>query len=240
MHTLSRPLQEKVNARYEALFFDAGNTLLEYAIPNYVGWANALAGLGGPSAEALTAAIGKLLSERQAPPRAPESLPAHRAEWSKIYRQVLKTAGFSGETRAAVEIMWDVWLYETWTPYPEVRSVLATLRENGIKLAVVSNWPPTLKLTLDHLNLTQYFDAVVCFSLVGWDKPAAAIFDHAIERIAVSRDRVLHIGDNYDVDVLGARAAGLDAALVLRAADASSNSYRPTLRSLDEVIALLG
>ena len=73
---------------------------------------------------------------------------------------------------------------------------------------------------------------------MGWDKPAAAIFDHAIERIAVSRDRVLHIGDNYDVDVLGARAAGLDAALVLRAADASSNSYRPTLRSLDEVIAL--
>ena len=34
--------------------------------------------------------------------------------------------------------------------------------------------------------------------------------------------------------------AGLEAALVRRAAAASSNSYRPNLRSLDEVFALLG
>ena len=229
-----------VNARYEALFFDAGHTLLECTNPTEVGWANSLAGMGGPSAEALSAAFEAVLGEWEARLGGAESLAAHRGEWSEIYRQVLKAVGFSGDPGAAVEIMWDVWLYGTWVPYPEVPPVLATLRENGIKLAVVSNWPPTLELTLDHLNLTQYFDAIVCSSLLGCAKPAAAIFDHAIERIAVRRDRVLHIGDNYDADVMGARAAGLDVALVLRTANASSNSYRPTLRSLDEIFALLG
>ena len=61
----------------------------------------------------------------------------------------------------------------------------------------------------------------------------------AVERVAVNRDRVLHIGDSYESDILGARAAGLDAALLLRATETSSNSYRPTLRSLDEVFSLL-
>ena len=236
---LSRPSPEIVNARYDALFFDAGHTLLECTNPTEVGWANSLAGMGGPSAEALSAALEEVLGEWEAPLRTAESLAAHQAEWSEIYRQALKAAGFSGDTGSAVKIMWDVWLYRTWAPYPGVSSVLATLRENGVKLGVISNWSPTLELTLDHLNLTQYFDAIVCSSLLGCAKPAAAIFDHAIERIAVSRDRVLHIGDNYDADVLGAREAGLDAALLLRAADVSSDSYRPTLRSLDEVFALL-
>ena len=239
-HALKPGCQEIVNARYDALFFDAGHTLLEYVEPSEVGWANALSGFGGPSADALSAAFEDVLGERQAPPAKAESLAVHQAEWSGIYRQTLTAAGFRGDTEAAVQIMWNVWLYHTWAPYPEVTSVLTTLRANGIKLAVVSNWPPTLELTLDHLNLTQYFDAVVYSSLLGCAKPAAGIFDHAIEWIAVNRDRVLHIGDNYDADVLGARATGLDAALVLRAADASSNSYRPTLRYLDEVFALLG
>lgn len=60
-----------------------------------------------------------------------------------------------------------------------------------------------------------------------------------IRRCAVRRDRVLHIGDNYESDILGARAAGLDAALLLRATDTSSNSYGPTLQSLDDVFSLL-
>lgn len=236
---LSRSAQVIANARYDAVFFDAGNTLLACATPTEVGWAKALAEKGGPSAEALSAALEEVLGEWESPFEAAESLSAHQAEWSRIYRQALLAAGFIGDVGAAVEVMWDVWLYRTWVPYPEAPAVLATLRENGIKLAVVSNWSPTLELTLGHLNLMQYFDAVVCSSLLGCAKPAAAIFDHAIERVSVSRDRALHIGDNYDTDVLGARNAGIDAALVLRAADASAHSYRPILRSLDEVFALI-
>ena len=231
--------QDIVNARYDALFFDAGHTLLEYVEPSEVGWANALSGFGGPSADALSAAFEDVLGERHAPPAEPESLAVHQAEWSGIYRQTLTAAGFRGDTEAAVQIMWNVWLYHIWAPYSEVASVLTTLRANGIKLAVVSNWPPTLELTLDHLNLSQYFNALVYSLRQGYAKPAAAIFDDAVERVAVSRDRVLHIGDNYESDILGARAAGLDAALLLRATDTSSNSYRPTLRSLDEVFSLL-
>ncbi len=238
-HALKPSCQETVNARYDALFFDAGHTLLEYVEPSEVVWANALSGLGGPSADALSAAFEDVLGERQARPAEAESLVAHQAKWSGIYRQTLTAAGFRGDTGAAVQIMWDVWLYRTWAPYPEFTSVLTTLRANGIKLAVVSNWPPTLELTLDHLNLSQYFNALVYSLRRGYAKPAAAIFDDAVEGVAVSRDRVLHIGDNYESDILGARAAGLDAALLLRSADASPYSYTPTFRNLNEIFTLL-
>ena len=65
-HALKPGCQEIMNARYDALFLDAGQTLLEYVEPSEVGWANALSGLGGPSANALSAAFEDVLGERQA------------------------------------------------------------------------------------------------------------------------------------------------------------------------------
>lgn len=220
------------------MFFDVGNTLLDYAIPNYVGWADALAPLGGPSAEALSAALEEVLGGWQTPAGTLESPEDHRDVWSGIYGRVLQAAGFKGRKEAAVELMWDVWLHRVWAPYPEVIPVLSKLRAGGLRLAVVSNWSPTLALTLAHLELAEYFDAIVCSALLGCAKPDAAIFRHAVECMGVDCSRVLHVGDSYDADVLGAQGAGLDAALVSRGSDVAYVGYRPTLRSLDELFAL--
>lgn len=46
------------------------------------------------------------------------------------------------------------------------------------------------------------------------EKPDPRLFEIALERSGARRDETLHVGDLYHVDVLGARAAGLRAALV--------------------------
>lgn len=225
--------------RYDAVFFDVGHTLLDYATPNHVGWAEALTELGGPSSEALALALQEVLQGWTTPPGTRESLEEHRTDWSVIYGRVLDAAGFAGNKDLGVDVMWDVWINRVWEPYAEVHEVLSVLRAAGVRLAVVSNWSPTLELTLQGLALAEYFETIVCSALIGCAKPEARIFREAVDRLGVQPARVLHVGDNYEADVLGAVAAGLDAALLVRDPGLEPPGHRPTIGSLTEVLGLL-
>jgi len=52
-------------------------------------------------------------------------------------------------------------------------------------------------------------------ALVGVEKPDPAIFRAALAAIGVAPAEALYVGDLYDVDVVGARAAGMEAVLLL-------------------------
>jgi putative hydrolase of the HAD superfamily len=54
-------------------------------------------------------------------------------------------------------------------------------------------------------------------TLAGVEKPDPAIFVSALEALGVEPAAALYVGDLYEVDVLGARAAGMDAVLLLPA-----------------------
>ena len=45
-------------------------------------------------------------------------------------------------------------------------------------------------------------------ALVGVEKPDPAIFRAALEALGVAPEEALYVGDLYEVDVVGARAAG--------------------------------
>ncbi len=67
---------------------------------------------------------------------------------------------------------------------------------------------------LDSAGLGEHFEVVVDSKLAGVEKPDPRIFSFAIEALGLRPDEVLYIGDIYEVDVVGAEAAGLHAALV--------------------------
>jgi putative hydrolase of the HAD superfamily len=52
-------------------------------------------------------------------------------------------------------------------------------------------------------------------ALVGVEKPDPAIFRAALDALGVAPGEALYVGDLYDVDVVGARAAGMEAVLLL-------------------------
>ena len=96
-------------------------------------------------------------------------------------------------------------------PYPEVPGVLEALGAMGVRRVVVSNWDVSLRGVLDDTGLAPLLDGVVISAEVGASKPDRAIFEEALAVAGVAAGEALHVGDTVDVDLDGARAAGLHA-----------------------------
>ena len=100
-----------------------------------------------------------------------------------------------------------------WTPYPDTATVLAGLRERGIKTAVVSNIAFDIRPAFEALGVAADVDVFVLSFEVGAVKPDPAIFTAALEQLGVSAERALMVGDSDEADG-GARALGCAFALV--------------------------
>jgi REG-2-like HAD superfamily hydrolase len=96
-----------------------------------------------------------------------------------------------------------------WKLVPEAPEVLRVLRARGIKVAIVSNWHGGLQRTVTAVGLDDLVDDVVCSAVVGYRKPHPEIFNIALRRAGVPASAVLHVGDTWDEDVVGAEAAGI-------------------------------
>ena len=97
---------------------------------------------------------------------------------------------------------------------PGVPETLAALRASGRTLVVVSNSDGTVEEGLEALGLRQHLHHVVDSAVIGVEKPDPAIFRHALAAAGCRAEATLHVGDLYAVDVLGARAAGIEAVLL--------------------------
>ena len=102
-----------------------------------------------------------------------------------------------------------------WTfVLPRVKEGLALLRDLGLPLIAVSNSDGTAEKGLEAAGLRDSLDGVIDSHDVGVAKPDPAIFDHALELVKAPRERILHVGDMYFADIVGARRAGLGVMLL--------------------------
>jgi putative hydrolase of the HAD superfamily len=91
---------------------------------------------------------------------------------------------------------------------------LQKLRDAGLRLGVVSNSDGRVEQALEAAGLRNYFDVVIDSALVGVEKPDPRIFHAALDALGVAPGEALYVGDLYEVDVVGARAAGMEAVLL--------------------------
>jgi HAD superfamily hydrolase (TIGR01662 family) len=118
-----------------------------------------------------------------------------------------------------VEIDWPTFLPQILrkfdeTPYERVLSdgaveTLESLLQQGYRLGIISNNDGSCPEKCEELGIAKYFEIIVDSSLEGVRKPAPAIFELAMERMAVSPRESAHVGDMYGSDVLGARDVGI-------------------------------
>jgi HAD superfamily hydrolase (TIGR01549 family) len=87
--------------------------------------------------------------------------------------------------------------------------LLASLREAGYVLGVVSNRDDPFQDELANLKLHAYFHFVLAAGEVKSYKPNTLIFERALEMAGTSAPETMYIGDNYFADVIGSRRAGL-------------------------------
>ena len=116
------------------------------------------------------------------------------------------------------------------------------LRERGYRLHICSNGFHEIQYRkLRVSNLEPYFDSVILSEDAGANKPQKQFFDYAFAQTGADPATTLMIGDNFQSDILGAKAAGIDQLFFNRHPD----TFTPTepityqIRSLSELRQLL-
>ena len=104
--------------------------------------------------------------------------------------------------------------------FPEVRPALEELR-NDYKLIAVTNGNSNLQ----KIGIEDLFHDVVTASNAGVAKPAPEIFDVAVRAGGAKAHQTLHVGDHPEIDVEGARAAGLRSVWVNRSGQRWPNEF---------------
>ena len=104
----------------------------------------------------------------------------------------------------------------TLKAYDEVPEVLNALHEQGITVAVCSNWDWDLERAVASVGLERAFDVVVTSAQAGARKPHPRIFRHTLERCRVPAGSALFVGDTPYADVEGPLAFGMRAVHVWR------------------------
>ena len=122
---------------------------------------------------------------------------------------------------------------------PGTAEALDRLRASGLKLALASNTETLFRRKLAELGLANPFNFIGISQEIGVEKPDPRFFSSILEAIDVEASRAVHVGDLYEVDVVGARDAGL-APVLVDPADLYGDRDVLRIRSLVELPALLG
>lgn len=220
--------------RFEAVLFDAGDTLIR------------LSGSGERLLHRAAATLG-------VDPLDPEEV-AH------VWRRVLDRSGTAEELAKGRDLSnvrhHEVWtalydaagcerlapglseeLYaltvsaESWEAFPDTLPTLRDLRDRGLRVGVVSDTGFDLRPAMDLLGVSPFLDTVVMSFEYGVCKPAARVFRTACDQMCVRPERTLMVGDNPLTDS-GAVAAGMCVFLLPRPAKTGP-------RGLGHVLSLL-
>ena len=110
----------------------------------------------------------------------------------------------------AVVVTYSRAFVETMPPVEGAGELLVSLAGRGFRLAILSNWP--LAATIDRYvaaaGWDPYLTGVFVSQRIGTIKPHPAIFAFAAEALATPPDAMLHVGDDWAADVVGALEAG--------------------------------
>jgi len=95
-------------------------------------------------------------------------------------------------------------------PFSESIETVQWLRENGCRLALVTNGAgPAQRRKIDRFGLAPLFDAILIEGEVGFGKPDPRIYQRALEALDVAPADAWMIGDNLDWDVAPPQKLGI-------------------------------
>ncbi len=198
-----------------AIFFDIGDTLVFDDPPLPMRLALAAREIGPPLDETrLPAAfrVGEAYAVGRyvegIPWDAPDSLREAMAHiWRALDRSPLEDEKWQafGAAFAAVPFIRYV--------HPDALGLLQELKRRGFTIGAISDWEATLPALLAELGIAPLLDALAVSETVGVTKPSPRLFQEALRQANAAPETSLHVGDWYELDVAGARAAGMSALL---------------------------
>lgn len=171
-----------------------------------------------------------------------DSATCNRTNWPGVYELLISRGVF---TRAPGLDFFTDYILKVFpasvVPYPDTYDVIESCRARGLKTAIITNGLLDIQSRkIDSLNLREYMDLCVISAEVGKHKPAPEPFWYAAEKLGLSPESIMFVGDNPQNDVWGSRNAGMLPVWfdVLHDWDDTIASA-PTIHSLSELLPML-
>jgi HAD superfamily hydrolase (TIGR01549 family) len=224
--------------RPRVLFLDAGNTVVYL---DHAALAEAAARVG-VVVDAAVLRVKEAVAKRHYE-QAMNSGMSHDDGWHLHTRVLFEAAGVAfADAERAARAAWEAHdAFNLWRMVPDdFVAALERARAAGIGCAIISNAEGQISSLFAQLKILHLFDHVVDSGVEGVRKPDAEIFRRALARSGVRASEALYAGDIPQVDVEGARGAGMRAVLI----DALDHypDYRdaPRFRSVAELVSAFG
>jgi len=229
----------------KAVFFDLYQTLVHYSPSQEELEARALESLGfATTAEALARPIltanefiYQAMAKKQLSQRSREEVAALYTEYQRI---VLKEAGIQAEEKVVMKLLgmmqqakMDLVLYDDALP------VLTDVKDRGLVTGLISNIERNMTDTIQKLGISAKLDIIVTSQDAGAAKPQPEIFRYAMQKGRVQPNESIYVGDQYHVDMAGAKAAGMKGILLDRVDYYREKLDTPRIKSLKELIKFI-
>jgi putative hydrolase of the HAD superfamily len=141
--------------------------------------------------------------------------------WEELMRQLnipLESVPFTAVTAAYEELTLE-YLPQLIDGVEEAIERLASKYRIGLICNTGYTGGRVLRQVLARHGLIGYFGVLTFSNEHGWLKPDPRIFKHTLADLGVPPENALHIGDTEDMDIVGAKAAGLYSARYLQGGD---------------------
>ena len=219
----------------EAIFFDAGNTLV---FPDRTRTLAPLLARGiEPTQDQLWAA--ERVARKQRDAAHAEQRLGDNDYWVIYYTELSRQ---SDEVRDAVaespklldELVAAARTAANWNLVRDGTHEALTELKRSYRLAVISNSDGHMDELIARVGLGAYFEQVTDSGKVGVEKPDPRIFQVAAQSMRVAPADSLYVGDVYSIDYLGAKFADFDA-ILFDVCGAYRDDHVPRVESLEQL-----
>jgi len=123
----------------------------------------------------------------------------------------LKIEDSSSQSRVFVEEIYTIERKQMIVD-KSIVDTLKTLKQRNYKIGIISNtiYPAYVHdEDLNRYGWKEYFDFQIYSSGCKFRKPHPSIFETAVNKIGLPAEKLVYVGDRYQMDALGAKNAGL-------------------------------
>ncbi len=229
----------------KAVFFDLYQTLVRYEPPREELQAKVLNELGieiSPKVihHALLIADGFIYQELARLPLSKRSAKERATLYAQYQGILLKEAGVDASEQLIAAVLSKMQQFNfKLVLFDDVMPALTQLKDREVLLGLISNVERDIAPLCDELGLSSLLKVVVTSQEVGFNKPQPEIFQEALRQAGVEASEAIYIGDQYQIDVVGASEAGMKSILIDRSDDFKEVTDCPRIQSLTEVMKYL-
>lgn len=111
--------------------------------------------------------------------------------------------------------------------FEDAISTINSLKKAGLKLGLVTNASPSVRVLVNNYKFDEYLDAVIISSEVNCRKPSEEIYKVALEELGIRPTETVFVGDGNDNELAGARNLGITTVWVDRGLPKYQKDERP-------------